>query len=101
MEHVTCKPVAALPKRGSIFSRRNVHMGLVVADHNNTTVHNMPLQSVDPLWNTQSHSINTRGKRKTLQENVKTSDFSFFFSQLQNWITRNRKEEQLRRVSTL
>lgn len=98
MEHVTCKLVAALPKRGSIFSRRNVHTGLVVADHNNTAVHNMHLQSVDTLWNTESHSINTRGKRKTLQENVKTF---FFFPQLQNWIPRNIKEEQLRRVRTL
>lgn len=75
IEHVTCQPVAVLPKRGSIFSGRNVHKGLVVAHHNNKLYTTCAYKVSTPLWNIQSHSINTRGKRKTVQENVKTSAF--------------------------
>lgn len=52
----------------------------------------MCLQSVDPLWNIQSHSINTGGKRKTVQENVKAA------TELDPW---KAKKEQLRHVRTL
>ena len=64
---------AVLPKRGSIFGRRNVHKGLVVRA--TTTLCNRLLQRDGPHWNIQSHSINRREKRNKEQENVKTSGF--------------------------
>lgn len=75
VEHVTCEPVAALPKRGSIFSERNVHKGLAVADHNNK-LHNMRLQSVGkPLGHTVTQH---QHERKEEDGTGKCEDIKFF-----------------------
>lgn len=72
---VTCESAAVLPKRGSILRVRNVHKGLVERDHNNKQYATRSYKEHGPLWNIESHLINTREKKNEVQENVKTSDF--------------------------